>query len=558
MRLQRLRLELRMKLAPNKIRMIRQLNHLHIGRIRRRPRNPQPRGYKRLLVLPVKFIPVTMPLADLIFPVDLVSQSARLNLAGPGPQPHRSTQLFHAAQLAQLINHPVRRSRIKLAGIRIFQPSNIPRILDASRLHTQANPKVRNLLLPRILNRLQHSLNPALAKPARHQQSVETLQLRFVAAVSSLEPLRLNPAQIQLQIVRQRPMHQSLFQRLIRILILHILPHNPDLHFVLRVVAPVDQFFPSLHVALGRINMQIPQTERIHILLRKPKRHLIHRGHVFRRDHSLFAHIAEERNLRLNVLYQEPIRPAQKNVRLNSHTQKFLHRVLRRLGLQLARRGNKRHQRHMHKQSPLAPEFLPHLADGLNKRQRLNIADGAANFHQHHIHILRDLLHRRLNLIGDVRNHLHRLPQIVAAPLLGNDLLVNAPGGPVVIAAQPRMRKPLVVPQIEIRLRPVVGNKHFAMLKRRHRPRIHIQIRIKLHQVHTQPAALQQAPNRCRRQTLPERRHNSARYKDVLCRHLILTLNCGLKFVQDGRTNNYAKTTPDCLAAFIACEEAVK
>ena len=60
--------------------------------------------------------------------------------------------------------------------------------------------------------------------------------------------------------------------------------------------------------------------------------------------------------------------------------EQFLHRVLRGLGLQLLRRGNKRHQRDMHKQRILAPEFLPHLANRFNERQRLDVAYRAADF----------------------------------------------------------------------------------------------------------------------------------------------------------------------------------
>ena len=40
-----------------------------------------------------------------------------------------------------------------------------------------------------------------------------------------------------------------------------------------------------------------------------------------------------------------------------------------------------------------------------------------------------------LDLVGDVRNHLHRAAQVVAAPLLADDALVDLPGGEVVALA---------------------------------------------------------------------------------------------------------------------------
>ena len=81
------------------------------------------------------------------------------------------------------------------------------------------------------------------------------------------------------------------------------------------------------------------------------------------------------------------------------------------------------------------------------------------------------------------------------------------------------MREALIVPQIEIRLRAIVGHEHLPMLKRAHRARIHIEVRIKFHQVHAQPARFQQTTDGGRGQPLAQRRHNAARHKDVLCRH---------------------------------------
>ena len=65
MRLQRLRLELRMELAPDKVRMIRQLHHLHVSPVRRRSGNPQAGRNHRLFVFAIEFVTMPVPLADL-------------------------------------------------------------------------------------------------------------------------------------------------------------------------------------------------------------------------------------------------------------------------------------------------------------------------------------------------------------------------------------------------------------------------------------------------------------------------------------------------------------
>ena len=55
------------------------------------------------------------------------------------------------------------------------------------------------------------------------------------------------------------------------------------------------------------------------------------------------------------------------------------------------------------------------------------------------------------------------------------------------------MSKALVVAQVQVGLGAVVGDKHLAVLERRHGPRINIQIGVELHHVHAQAAALKQA-----------------------------------------------------------------
>src|SRR5258708_5005231 len=115
MRLQRLRLELGMELAADEMRMIRQFHHLYVSTVRRRPRNSQSRRHHRLLVFAVEFVAMAVALADFQLAVDFVGQRVGLNLASPCAQPHGAAQFFDAAQLAQLVDHAMRRRLIELA-----------------------------------------------------------------------------------------------------------------------------------------------------------------------------------------------------------------------------------------------------------------------------------------------------------------------------------------------------------------------------------------------------------------------------------------------------------
>ena len=82
---------------------------------------------------------------------------------------------------------------------------------------------------------------------------------------------------------------------------------------------------------------------------------------------------------------QRTLAAAQQNIGLDTDGAQFLHAVLRGLGLQLLRGGDPGDQRHVHEQRVVAAQLVPQLADGFEKRQRFDVADGAADFDDHHV-----------------------------------------------------------------------------------------------------------------------------------------------------------------------------
>ena len=72
-----------------------------------------------------------------------------------------------------------------------------------------------------------------------------------------------------------------------------------------------------------------------------------------------------------------------------------------------------------------AADVLPELADRLEERQRLDVADGAADLDDDDVVVARDAADAVLDLVGDVRDDLDGLAEVVAAPLLLDDGLVD-------------------------------------------------------------------------------------------------------------------------------------
>ena len=113
----------------------------------------------------------------------------------------------------------------------------------------------------------------------------------------------------------------------------------------------------------------------------------------------------------------------------------------------------------------------PELSDRLEERQALDIADGAADLAQDDVGILRVALDELLDRVGHVRDHLDRAAEIVAVALAGQHRPVDPPGRHGVRGPRGHAGEPLIVAEVEIGLRPVVGDEHLAVLIGRHRAR---------------------------------------------------------------------------------------
>src|SRR5262245_49436487 len=136
-----LRLVLRMKLTTNKPGMCfaRQLNHLDKLSVGRNTAEDQTFSFEYLAKLGIAFITMTMKLAAIIGAlVHFLDRRAWREFAGPGAEAHRAAEFFNTNQVTQFEDNWMRRFQIKLSRISVLEITNIPCILDASCLHSQA------------------------------------------------------------------------------------------------------------------------------------------------------------------------------------------------------------------------------------------------------------------------------------------------------------------------------------------------------------------------------------------------------------------------------------
>ena len=119
------------------------------------------------------------------------------------------------------------------------------------------------------------------------------------------------------------------------------------------------------------------------------ERHFVDRRDVLGRDDRFFVDVAEERDLPLDVGVEEAIGAAEQDVGLDADRAQVAHAVLRRLGLQLAGGADVRHQRQVDVERVLAADVQAELADRLEERHALDVADRAADLDEHDVDVAR-------------------------------------------------------------------------------------------------------------------------------------------------------------------------
>src|SRR5882672_12718928 len=77
----------------------RKLDNLYKLSIGRDAAKDQPGTFKALTKFRIKFVTMTMPLADFVAAINLAGQRILRKIAGPGAQTHGAAKLFHVDQI---------------------------------------------------------------------------------------------------------------------------------------------------------------------------------------------------------------------------------------------------------------------------------------------------------------------------------------------------------------------------------------------------------------------------------------------------------------------------
>ncbi len=240
------------------------------------------------------------------------------------------------------------------------------------------------------------------------------------------------------------------------------------------------QVQPRLHVGRFFDQLEVLQNFGVEFFSFQLHGNGIDGVHILHGDDAGFRDVAEQRDFLFQIFGNVAVAAAKQNVRLDSDAQHFFYAVLRGLGFQLAGGGDEGHEGDVHEQSIFETELEAHLADGFEEGKGFDVADGAADFDDDHVHAFGNFFDGGFDFVGDVRDDLDGFAEVIAAAFFGENGFVDAAGGPVIVAGKFGVSEALVVAEVEVGLGAIFGDEDFAMLKRAHGAGIHVEVRIAL------------------------------------------------------------------------------
>ena len=163
----------------------------------------------------------------------------------------------------------------------------------------------------------------------------------------------------------------------------------------------------------------------------------------------------------------------------------------------------------------------------------LDVAGRAADLGDDHVRagLFLQTVNEVLDLLRDVRDDLHGLPQVFPAALLVEHVPVDLAGREVGKAVEVLVDEALVVSEVEVGLAAVLGHVDLAVLIGAHRPGVDVDIGVELLRRDLEPAALEQPPQRGRRDPLAQTGHHAAGHKNIF-RHVFSLRFAGKKILR--------------------------
>ena len=205
---------------------------------------------------------------------------------------------------------------------------------------------------------------------------------------------------------------------------------------MLRMVHALEQILPLIPVDVVERQTELTHDIGVEPLVEQGLRHVVDARGIHAVDHAFGIHVAHQGDLVLDGLVERAVGAQHQGIRGDAELAQHHHGMLGRLGLEFVGGRNVRHEGDVHEHAVVGTQVATHFACGLEERLRFDIADGAADLGDDHVDVIGGLgTHAGLDFIGDVRNDLHALAEILAGTFLAQHLLIDLTGGDIGLLA---------------------------------------------------------------------------------------------------------------------------
>ena len=505
-----------MELGAHEPGVVRQLHDLHQTAVGGQTRQNHALFLHLRPEIVAELIAVAVAFGDLPGAVQSGAAAALRQDAGVLSKPHGAALFRHVYLVRHQIDDRVPGGLGKFGGIGVLIPQDMAGKLNDRHLHPQADAEIGDAVLPGIANGAEHALDAPVAEAAGHQNAGAARQpLRRVAVGQALG---VDPIDVHDGVVGGAGVVQRLHHGEVGVMELGVFADQSDADLFVGVFLPPDHGAPLPQVRLVGDQPQLAADHLIQSLPGHQQGDLIQRLRRGVLDHTVRLHIAEEGDLPADILGDGLVAAADQHIRLDTQGQKFLHRVLGGLGLQLTGARDLHDQGHMDEHHVPVGPLRGHLADGLQEGLGLDVAHSAADLGDHHVHILTGHgVDAALDLVGDVGDDLDRGAQIVAPALPIQHGPPDLAGGDGAVARQVLVHEPLVMAQVQVCLRAVVGDEDLSVLIGAHGAGVHIDIGIEFLVAHPDAPLFQKPSQRRRADPLSQPGDHAAGHKYEFC-----------------------------------------
>ena len=390
---------------------------------------------------------------------------------------------------------------------------------DDGALHPQADAQEGRARGAGVGDRAEHPRQAAPPEAAGHEDAVGPGEAR--GGVAGLELLGLHAEDLEFGAVGHRGVGEGLVDALVGVLVADVLADDGDGDGARGAERAGQPGAVVAQVQRARLQAQGAEGLRVEPLLREFDGHLVDGvADVALLDDAPLGDVAEGREFAQVLGLQPALGAADEEVGLDADGAQDADGLLRGLGLELPGGPEVGHVGEVDEGDVAGLGGHAELPRGLEEGQALDVAGGAADLGDGDVRAGPvEGAHGALDLVGDVGDDLDGRAQVAALALAGDHRAVDLAAGVVGGLGAGDAGDALVVAQVEVGLRAVVGDEDLAVLVGAHRAGVDVEVRVEFLHGHAVAAAAQEEGEGGGGDALAEAADHAAGDEEVLGAH---------------------------------------